>query len=124
MTKLTIEKIVDDCCIDSYFVPFGFNKKALQHSIQTYAAQQNAELAAENERLKNEIDCPYCTENEQLKAENERLKQQLSSIVDICKPHKRMGAGGCDAMSEGRRQAKSELAKEVLAVSQPPKENN
>jgi len=58
----------------------------------------------------------------ELQAEVERFKKQLSSIVDTCNSHRRMGAGGCDAMSEGRRQAKSELAKQVLAIAQPPKE--
>ena len=57
-----------------------------------------------------------------MQAENERLKQQLADVEKVCKPHKRMGAGGCDAMSEGRRQAKNELAKQVLAIIQPPKE--
>lgn len=79
----------------------------LAKRLEAYAAQQNAELVATVSQLNSLIS---------------ELKQQLADVEKVCKPHKRMGAGGCDAMSESRRQAKNKLAKQVLAIIQSPKE--
>lgn len=54
---------------------------------EAYAAQQTAELTA-----------------------------TIAGIAKLCKSAKRMGAGGCDMASMERRQGRSQLAKEVLAL--------
>lgn len=49
----------------------------LRAQVESYAAQQNAELVAENESRKLLLTAAVCNE-QRLHAENERLKQQLA----------------------------------------------
>lgn len=53
------------------------SKLLLQTKIETYAAQQNAELVADNARL-DKVSVQLKEYTYELQAENERLKQQLA----------------------------------------------
>ena len=52
----------------------------LAKRFKAYASQQNAELVATVSQLNSLIS---------------ELKQQLADVEKVCKPHTRMGAGGC-----------------------------
>ena len=64
---------------DEEYLLEDIEQKLLEFA-EAYAAQQNAELVAENERLKLE-NYEFIEGGEDLQAENERLKQQLADLV-------------------------------------------